>query len=90
MIRKLLDISTGHVSKETRDLLNEGEGGSPHIWAIPHEYGWFVRAHDEAEDLAQTPDDLVTVMRYAKQLDCDWIKFDCDADFVEELPMFEW
>lgn len=88
MIRKILDISTGHVCKETSELLNAG--GGEHTWAIPFEYGWFVDVPEYDCGREQRPADINTVMDYARKHDCEWIKFDCDGELLSDLPKFDW
>lgn len=92
MIAKYLDISTGHVSKETAEWIEEQtttrsfEGGV--IAYMKGEYGWIVYVHEEVGD--DVPLDLVEVLVYARKKKCIWIMFDADGEQIKQLPMFDW
>ncbi len=91
----MLALSTGHVTKETADLmdLNEFKG----VILYPKDKaGWFVYIpeecdFDELKD-SDCPDDLYQCMKYALNNGCDWLMFDCGVDVNEapELPVYEW
>lgn len=98
-IRPFLDISTAHVSLETRDWLNaRGQETAQHSlntteahptqWVGFTPYGWFVFAPDE-DGSGEIPADLFAVMTYARSRGADYIMFDRDAPTVEDLPLFE-
>ena|ERR1035437_4788191 len=60
--------------------------------------GWFVHVpgkdmYDDdqlEEELERVPSDLMVVIKYARELDVQWLQFDCDADTNGDLPVFEW
>ena len=89
-IYKYLDISTRHLSEASRDYLDGGGGQS--VIVYPHDYGWWVYAHQEfdGEDADDVPHDLRDVCAYAVAHECQYIKFDADGDDIEALPTFEW
>lgn len=94
MIRKFLDISTAHLSPEARKLL-EADGGDVNLSLDPHGgpsglYGWWLWAGSDRNDMEGVPADLIAIMDYAVAHDCDWICFDCDAEEIDGLPLFEW
>lgn len=87
-IRSMLVLSTGHVSDETRKIL---EGEAVKDWPVVGfngVFGWVIYAHDD--DDPDIPRDLWSVFEYARSKGCDYIMFDADADTIEELPVFEW
>lgn len=47
---------------------------------------------DGGEEIADIPEDLLQVLRYADSRDCDWVMFDCDAEEIGDLPTYreEW
>lgn len=69
---------------------------------VPHQYGWFVSVPDiKAYDI--TPDEFkdmviseglstffADIILYAQGKECKWINLDCDADYQDDLPTFEW
>lgn len=91
-IRMFLDISTGHLGKESRSYLEYGA-----VWPTVYDfdYGWLV--HVPAGDLAQSATDqeasvpraLMACLRHAQSLGCDYIMFDADAGDDPALEWFE-
>lgn len=63
-------------------------------WGI---YGWVVWCGGQTVPTVETenelllmPEDLHRVLMFARDHDCQYVRFDCDADFVAGLPRFEW
>lgn len=91
---RYLDLSTGHLSAETRDWLTEATPSySPcsSITIAQYEYGWFISipANDESIDDLEVPDDLKSVLRYARNIGCDVVRLDADGIGADGLPVFE-
>ena len=92
-IRRLVVISTSHVSDKTAKLLDYTKA---HQWPCrggPYrEFGWFVYAQPENERAGRdaVPDDLFAVMQWAQANGFDYILFDCDAEAVDELATYDW
>ncbi len=80
-IRKFLDLSTAHVTKETARLLD-----AKLCYAVNTGTGWFIFVLPENPDVA----DLAAVFDLARKSDCDYVLMDCDADVLEELPSWDW
>lgn len=87
MVEKYLDISTGHISKDTADWLDTDPRGI--IMHPKGEYGWFVYAMQEELD-DDVPLDLVKVLVYAKSIGCVWVILDADGELIDELETFDW
>lgn len=93
-IRKYLELSTGHVTKEDRELFDDGDPKWPFN---KHEYGWWVWVPDilddyQAEMFAESglSHNVWAAIHYARSHGCDWIRYDCDAIASDDLPFFEW
>jgi hypothetical protein len=92
-VRTMLDISTAHVSKSTKEWL-EAEAISAaceHASSIligGTQYGWFFYAQEEADQ--SLPPDLVAIMVHARSLGCEYVLLDADAPVCEPLQVFEW
>lgn len=89
-IDKTLVLSTAHVSPETAELLNGGSVISNDAITLlsgplRDEYGWNVWV--ETED---APDDLKHVLAFAVELDCRYVRLDCDGPEINFLPTWEW
>lgn len=100
MKRNYLDLSTAHLSPATRTDLKVGS--VLRCTVAPYEYGYFVSVPPNQEGIAAIelrdvdndmllprPDDLIGVLRYARKHGCSIVRFDTDADKIEELPVFE-
>lgn len=86
-VRKFLDLSTAHLDAEGRDHLEQGGEG---MVVYPTAYGWFVYV-SEADALASytVPQCLLDILDRARQLGCDYVLLDCDAEEDSELPTFD-
>ena len=99
-VRKILDISTAHVSEETAgklgDALQQWLETAPFIAYTKSrhndEYGWWVYVPSEPgrEMEPGFPADLKTCMEHARSLGCDWIMFDRDGVTIDALPDYDW
>lgn len=88
-IRKLLVLSTAHLTAETINRLEcTFTDDWPAVGGDYGEYGWVFYAHDEKAGIGkdQIPDDLWNVMVFARKQGCDNILFDRDAEIIPELP----
>lgn len=83
-IRKVLVLSTGHLTKAT--CLNYKDW--PKI--ADFEEGCYFYVGDEPNLYADAPADLQSVLEFARQLGCIEVKFDQDAGRIEQLPWFDW
>lgn len=88
-IRRFLDLSTSHMTPETREGWTMGIGRPG--WATPTEFGFFVWAgtEEDEEPDADLPEDVATCRRFARCLGCDYLLFDADADTIDALPTFD-
>lgn len=61
------------------------------IWALAYDGGWFVKLYDERKD--NEPAYLGQIREWFKrEYGCavsPWVRFDADADVVEDLPTFD-
>lgn len=103
-VLRVLVLSTRHLSEESVKILDgacadsvlqvDAKFSGSHHWcavgggivlAVPDIDGWWMYAHDESVGM---PDDLWACCEFAHRMMCDWIRFDCTADSVRELPIF--
>lgn len=87
---KMLDVSTAHLSPETRKLL-ETFDVSGVLFYPKGPWGWFVNVPARDDDLVvgnEVPADLKNCMEFAQAQQKDWIMFDCDGTVMPELPCF--
>lgn len=88
-LRNFLDLSTTHLSSQTKAMMEKvsGEFALNH-WVAATPYGWFVYCDEEnAED--SIPEDLFACMTYARKNGAEYILFDQDADTLTDLPTFD-
>lgn len=86
-IVKVLELSTAHLSRDTRALLRDQ---SPEILnqlaVYDSEYGWFIPTVVGSTD--GLPADLAECIAYANEHDCLWLHFDCDEEICGDLPQY--
>ena len=87
-VRTFLDLSTAHLTEETRLRWANGEFDK-FLTYVADPYGWWLWTGSEEGLLQQVPADIHAVVAYARNLGCDWIKFDRDAEIVNDLPVYE-
>ena len=81
--RKVADISTGHLTELTREVL--GLNTYPD-YVMRGDYGFLVFV---TEDHARVPDDLRPVLNAARDQGFDYVMFDADGPRVDDLPWYE-
>lgn len=88
---KLVVLSTGHLTAATAKMLEEKPNPDwPFAGGRYADYGWFVYAHDEdagAED-HRIPEDLFSIMTWARRHGAAYVLLNCDGDRIEALPWF--
>ena len=88
-VRKFLDISTIHLTPETRKRFEEGDFISS-TYESPYGDGWFFYVADpESEDADYPwPDDLKACLKRARDRNCEYILLDPDGPEDPELPQY--
>jgi hypothetical protein len=84
-------ISTCHVSKDTAARLDLGDRENDWTITAAYEHGWllYVQPEELIADLGM-PEDLATVMAWGRRHKVQWIRMDCDAGAVHDLPQYDW
>ena len=92
----MLSLSTGCLSKETADLINNAcyEHTKMLSDIVVYEkgmYGWFVNVPEDFDGIMM-PDDLRCCLEKAKENGCCWIMFDRDVEFDSNdgLQKYDW
>ncbi|HET6286474.1 MAG TPA: hypothetical protein VFG15_06955 [Amycolatopsis sp.] len=89
-IRRILDVSTGHLRFKTNERLGDYEGLS----ADPTERGWLLYVPQEQPEQTAAehnwPDELLPLIRHATKHGCTYIKFAADGERCAEFPYWEW
>lgn len=92
-IRRLVVVSTAHLTETTAKYLDRTPASEwPCVGGPYAGYGWFVHASEEnlGEGFSAIPDDLFSVMTWARRQGCGYVLFDCDGYQVEGLPVHDW
>lgn len=84
----MLDLSTGHLSLATRELLERSED-SADLGVTWRPYGYFLSADPESFRDKELPPDLLHCVRYAHANGAAYLLFDTDAAIQEGLPYYE-
>lgn len=86
LIKRILDISTAHLSLSTRDKLSAGL----YSVSMVSEYGWLISTCKEVGTgkggHAADPEDLARIRRLGRRKAVDWVLVDRDADMHPALP----
>lgn len=88
-IDRTLVCSTAHLTEEDcQDFFHET---TDLVVYEMGEYGWMVMARPIDRELTDErhSDNLERLLAFAREHECDWIRFDCDADTIEGFPVFE-
>ncbi len=93
-IRKVLVLSTAHLTPATLAHLNATPSDDWGHSGNPIDYGFFMYAHDERPDWAdegpkKCPDDIWAICVKARELGCDYVKLDCDGEILEGLESYD-
>lgn len=87
-------LGTAHLSTTTANLLDHwcSEQAKDRPLNIASSvYGWFVPTRDvDPVTRRELPEDLLTVMCFARVRGFDHVLFDCDAGTIEDLPVHDW
>jgi hypothetical protein len=91
-IFNVLDISTGHMKLEDAERLEtEAREGCGPVYEL-HEYGFLVYVGEIYENWP--PEEMskafTKVLKTAKELGCEYVRFDRDGREYPELESFEW
>lgn len=91
-IRRMLEISTGHVCLDGEALLENPN--QPHLIVYKKgDYGWLILVPEESDLAAlagNIPKSVHDVLCYARRLNCQWVMLDCDAYELPDLPLYDW
>jgi hypothetical protein len=106
LVARILDITTGHVSKEGAEFLDHTLKASQGFWLDSPEcprdvwvpvysrgqYGWFIGVPEDTKDLTgeQGAESIVALLNYANAHNIAWILLDCDSDAVPGLHLYDW
>ena len=88
-IRKMLDLSTAHITQDTADAINRGIGAFTHRMVAKTHCGFLLTTTEQIEE-TDCPVDLKTCLIYARLLGCDYILFDADGFVDTHLQTYEW
>ena len=98
MILTAMGLCTSNVTQRTAEIcaaackVGAVEMGWPAMTMASYREGWFTTV-PERQYLAENtalPEDLLTVLLYARNLGVDLIRFDKDADTDLNLPTYDW
>lgn len=89
-----LDLSTGHLTDETRETLGRLTAadrfycGWPAMTVAQYDYGFFITVPDamtEPDQMLALPDDLCNVLQFAAQLGAAVVRLDADGPALSGL-----
>lgn len=97
-ISPLVDISTAHIPKHTAEALDSSASNATAsglqdklIYTPWGQYGWIIYCgDDEAEEVREAHPELCDLMALCASQGISFLKLDCDAPKVADLPVFNW
>lgn len=94
VIKKCLDLSTGHICRDTADWLTRltenlraNGGDTCAVQSLTHGWFFWVGAFDSHDG---TPDDLISIIQFARRQDCHYVILDADSCIASDLPTYDW
>ena len=84
-VHNLLDLSDRHLPADLADSLPE----TPGLAASYPTFGVLVRVPASLAATLQLPAVVVTLLRYARDLDCDYLLLDPDVEVDDDLPTWD-
>jgi len=78
-------LSTGHVTYDDSQAIPRLIRNGTINGAI-REYGWLIHVESNDGDLPA----LNAILTAARERGFFWVLLDCDADFVDGLPVYDW
>jgi hypothetical protein len=99
-ITKILTVSIAHITKETAKFIDKVckdnklsnlivYNKSAKYDDCEEQYGWFIYCNVDLPDL-KVPEDLLKVMCFARDNDCNWLCLDRDAEVIDDLEEYVW
>ncbi len=93
LVRKLIDLSTAHLTKEVARQLTGNELDLP-TSVKQDEYGFLIAVlpkGDSTEDQgARYPQCIQDAIKLARLHGADFILYDRDAEKIDDLPAYDW
>lgn len=89
MIVNMLEASTSNLTESTVEWLNNET-----LVVYPKAtYGFFLAVPSEEDGEGfdhEWPEDLKTLVQFARDRRCEWVMIDRDVEPLRELPTYEW
>ena len=87
-------LSTAHMTQADSELMPYASEVTGLVSYEMDEYGWLIYVNDEflnnTSNLSDFSDSFRQAIKLAQDNGCEWLRFDRDADTVDELPEHEW
>lgn len=89
-IQKMLTVSTSHICERTYNLLKV-EPNENNLCLSVYEkadFGFYIPITNQIE-MEHLPEDLKRLIQLTKDLNCDVLCLDCDAEIIRYLPTYD-
>lgn len=85
-------ISTGHLTQEVAERLTANGDKNPWCPCAEWEFGFFLYLDEPEAGLEEPPQCLLDIRDWLKAsgFTACWVRLDCDADRVPDLPFYDW
>ena len=95
MIMNIMEMSTGHIKESTEEFLNCNDKTNDVgmiVYALD-ERVWLIWISDKLErdyGSKEIPEDLWECMVHAFDNCCSWLMLHCDAEEIDDLPVYNY
>ena len=94
-ITKMITLSTAHITENTAKKLDSDPTTNCLGLCVykKSEYGWYITIDRNSifkAEIQTIPHDLARLILFARDLDCETLCLDCDAEEIPYFETYEW
>ena len=94
-ITKMITLSTAHITENTAKKLDSDPTTNCLGLCVykKSEYGWYITIDSNSilkAEIQAIPQDLARLILFARDLDCETLCLDCDAEEIPYFEVYEW
>lgn len=87
---KVLVLGTGHITLEDSKKIAAWDVSSS-VFLATNPYGWLIWVSEEEPiEFEEMSDSFRHLFQVAREMGCQWVRFDQDGPTYDELPVFDW
>lgn len=86
-------LSTALITRQTSERLTSLGDRNPWAQCACYEDGYFISVPEVAAfppDIEEPPEDLLAILKWARERGYPWVRLDSIGDIVDGLPSYSW